>query len=117
MLQDRTGGPVARAERRRKLTLPVPAVYAHARWVLRIPECRSLKTKRSIIRGLRDRIRSRYPVSAAETDFANEHGRAEISVALVTSDATVADSILERLDAMVASDPRIFVIERERRYV
>jgi len=95
----------------------VPAVYAHARWVLRIPECRSLKTKRSIIRGLRDRIRSRYPVSAAETDFANEHGRAEISVALVTSNATVADSILERLDAMVASDPRIFVIERERRYV
>ena len=95
----------------------MPAVYAHARWVLRIPECRSLKTKRSIVRGLRDRIRARYPVSAAETDFADEHGRAEISVALVTSDPTVADSILERLDAMVASDPRYFVIERERRYV
>jgi len=95
----------------------VPAVYAHARWVLRIPECRSLKTKRSIVRGLRDRIRSRFPVSAAETDFADEHGRAEISVALVTSDAKVADSILERLDTLVASDPRVFVVERERRYV
>jgi uncharacterized protein YlxP (DUF503 family) len=56
-------------------------------------------------------------VSAAETDFADEHGRAELSVALVTSDATMADSILERLDALVSSDPRIFVVERERRYV
>ena len=95
----------------------MPAVFAHARWVLRIPECRSLKTKRSIVRGLRDRIRARYHVSAAETDFADEHGRAEISVALVTSDAAVAESILERLDALVSSDPRIFVIDRERRYV
>jgi uncharacterized protein YlxP (DUF503 family) len=76
-----------------------------------------LKTKRSIVRGLRDRIRARYHVSAAETDFADEHGRAELSVALVTSDATLADSILERLDALVSSDPRIFVVERERRYV
>ena len=95
----------------------MPAVYAHARWVLRIPDCQSLKTKRSIVRGLRDRIRSRYPVSAAETDFADEHGRAELSIALVTSDPGVAESILERLDALVSSDPRIFVIERERRYV
>ncbi len=69
------------------------------------------------MRGLRDRIRAKYPVSAAETDFADEHGRAELSVALVTSDATVAESILERLDALVSSDPRIFVVERERRYV
>lgn len=76
-----------------------------------------MKTKRSIVRGLRDRIRAKYPVSAAETDFADEHGRAELSVALVTSDATVAESILERLDALVSSDPRIFVVERERRYV
>ncbi|MCL7927766.1 MAG: DUF503 domain-containing protein [marine benthic group bacterium] len=76
-----------------------------------------MKTKRSIVRGLRDRIRARYPVSAAETDFADEHGRAELSVALVTSDATVAESILERLDTLVSSDPRIFVVERERRYV
>ena len=95
----------------------MPAVFAHARWVLRIPECRSLKTKRSIVRGLRDRMRARFPVSVAETDFADEHRRAELSVALVTSDATVADSILEKLDALVASDPRIFVVERERRYV
>jgi uncharacterized protein YlxP (DUF503 family) len=56
-------------------------------------------------------------VSAAETDFADEHQRTELSVALVTSDATVAESVLERLDALVSSDPRIFVVEREKRYV
>lgn len=93
----------------------MPAVYGHARWVLSLPGCASLKAKRSVVRGLRDRMRARFPVSAAETDFQDEHGRAELSVALVASDARLADSILERIDALVASDPRLYVIERERR--
>ncbi|MDT8435155.1 MAG: DUF503 domain-containing protein [Gemmatimonadota bacterium] len=91
----------------------MPAVYARARWVLRLPGCRSLKEKRRLVRGLRDRVRARFAVSVAETDFQEEHGRAELSVALVTSEAALADSILTRLDTLVAADPRWFVIERE----
>lgn len=91
------------------------AVYAHGRWVLSLPGCRSLKAKRSVVRSLRDRMRARFSVSAAETDFQDDHGRAELSVALVTSDARLADSILERIDALVSSDPRLYVIERDTR--
>ncbi len=91
------------------------ATFARGRWVLRIPECRSLKDKRRVVRSLRDRIRARFEVSAAETDFQDDHGRAELSVALVTSDSRLAGSLLERIDALVCSDPRVFVSERDTR--
>jgi uncharacterized protein YlxP (DUF503 family) len=91
------------------------AIFARGRWVLTLPGCRSLKAKRSVVRSLRDRVRARFPVSAAETDFQDDPGRAEISVALVTSDAPLADSILQKIDALVASDPRLYVVEREAR--
>lgn len=91
------------------------AVFARGRWVLALPGCRSLKAKRSVVRGLRDRVRARFRVSAAETDFQDDPGRAELSVALVTSDAPLADSILQKIDALVASDPRLYVVERETR--
>ncbi len=89
------------------------AVVGVARWVLHLPGCRSLKAKRKVVHSLRDRMRSRFGVSVAETDFQDEWRRAELCAALVTSDRRLAESILSKLDDHVASDPRAHVIERE----
>lgn len=91
----------------------MPATVAYGRWVLRIPECPSLKEKRRVIRSLRDRARARFPISVAETDYQNDRQMSEISAALVASDARLAESILDRVDAMICSDPRAYVVERE----
>lgn len=91
----------------------MPAVYGRARWELRIPDCQSLKDKRRVVHGLRDRARSRLKVSAAETAFQDEMRRAEVSIAFVSSDATLARSILDRADSLIASDPRVYVLETE----
>jgi hypothetical protein len=80
---------------------------------LHLPGCRSLKAKRKVVHSLRDRMRSRFGVSVAETDFQDEWRRAELCAALVTSDRRLAESILSKLDDHVASDPRAHVIERE----
>jgi uncharacterized protein YlxP (DUF503 family) len=88
-------------------------VYGRARWELRVPDCRSLKDKRRVVHGIRDRARSRLKVSAAETAHQGETQRAEISIAFVSSDATLARSILDRADALIASDPRVYVLETE----
>jgi uncharacterized protein YlxP (DUF503 family) len=88
-------------------------VYGRARWELRIPDCRSLKDKRRVVLGLRDRARSRLKVSAAETAYQDEMQRTEISIAFVSSDATLARSILDRADDLIASDPRVYVLETE----
>jgi len=91
----------------------LPAVVGVARWVLHLPGCQSLKGKRKIVRSLRDRLRSRFEVSVAETDFQDKWQRAELCAAVVTSDRRLAESILSRIDDHVGSDPRLFVVERE----
>ena len=91
----------------------MPACVGLGRWVLRIPGCQSLKAKRSVIRGMRDRLRARYRVSAAETDFQDEPQRAELTVSLVSSDYRLAESLLGKLDDLVCSDPRVHVVERD----
>jgi len=91
----------------------LPAVVGVARWVLHLPGCHSLKAKRKIVRSLRDRLRSRFEVSVAETDHQDQWQRAELCAALVASDRRLAESILSRLDDQVGSDPRLFVVERE----
>ena len=81
--------------------------------MLHLPGCHSLKAKRKIVRSLRDRLRSRFEVSVAETDHQDQWQRAELCAALVASDRRLAESILSRLDDQVGSDPRLFVVERE----
>jgi len=89
------------------------AVYGRARWELRIPDCPSLKEKRRVVHSLRDRVRARLRVSAAETDFQDDRRRAEISIAFVASDHGVAQSLLEQADAIISTDPRVYVLRTE----
>lgn len=89
------------------------AVVGVVRWRFHLPGCRSLKAKRSVVGSLKGRIQSQFKVSVAETDFQDMWQRAEICVALVTSDRSLAESLLDRLDRFVASDPRAHVVERD----
>jgi len=83
------------------------------RWLFRVPGCRSLKQKRSVVRSLRDRLASRYSISVSETDFQDDVQRAELTAALAASDRTQAESILGKVDDAICSDPRIYIIERD----
>ncbi|MEL7060806.1 MAG: DUF503 domain-containing protein [Acidobacteriota bacterium] len=50
---------------------------------LHLPEARSLKQKRKVVKGLVDRLHARLKVSVAETDHHDLHQRAEIGLAVV----------------------------------
>jgi len=93
------------------------AVFGRGRWELRVPDCPSLKDKRRVVQGLRDRVRSRFKVSAAETDFQDDRRRAEISVAFVASDRRIARSLLDRIDDLIAADPRVYVVTTDSELV
>jgi uncharacterized protein YlxP (DUF503 family) len=80
-------------------------------WELHLNSCTSLKQKRAILRSLKDRLRGRHNVSVAETDHQDTWQRAEICVALVSSDRRRADEVLSRVDALVASEPRVRIID------
>ena len=83
------------------------------RWVLHLPGCHSLKEKRKIVVGLRDRLNSRHRVSAAETDLQDKWQMAELCAVFVTSDFSLAQKLMDRLDRQVNSEMRVQVVERE----
>jgi len=83
-------------------------------WELSLPACGSLKEKRAVLRSIKDRIRHRFNVSVAETDFQDVWTRAELSVALVATDGRFAESVLDKVDDFVERNARA-VITRTRR--
>jgi hypothetical protein len=70
-------------------------------WELSLPGCRSLKQKRATVLSLKDRLRHKFKVSVAETDFQDLTDRAELTVALVASDGRLGESIADKLDRFV----------------
>ena len=84
---------------------------------LRIPGCRSLKEKRTVVRSIVDRLRKGMNVSVAETGYQDIHDRAELTVALVASDARLADSLADRVDRMVVERSHALVVATRREVV
>lgn len=78
-------------------------IVASQTWELSLPGCSSLKEKRAVIRSMRDRLRSKFNVSVAETGLQDVHARGELSIAIVTNDRRLATSILDKTDQFVES--------------
>ena len=78
---------------------------------LAVYESRSLKDKRRVIKSLKDRLRDRHKVSVAETDHQNTWQQAELSAAIVSSDRRQAQALLDRVDAFVASDAGVRIVD------
>lgn len=70
---------------------------AVAIYEIHIPQARSLKEKRSVVRSLRDRIRNKWEVSAAEVGHQDLHQRARIGVAAIASGGAQVEGMLEKI--------------------
>ncbi len=87
-----------------------------AGWELEILGARSLKEKRSVVRSLKDRLRTRFNVSVAETAYQDLWQRAEITVSTVAGDQRRVDEVLDRADRLVAGEVRARIIDSYRSY-
>ncbi|MEX2527992.1 MAG: DUF503 domain-containing protein [Gemmatimonadota bacterium] len=83
-------------------------------WEFSLPGCTSLKEKRSVLRSVKDRLRSRFNVSVSETAFHDVHSRGEISAAWVTTDQRQSDAVASSLDDFVASHARAVLVGTRR---
>lgn len=70
-------------------------ILGSCRIVLYLPGVHSLKEKRSIVKSVLGRLRSRFNISAAEVDAQDIHQRAVIGVACVSSSFDYARGQLE----------------------
>jgi uncharacterized protein YlxP (DUF503 family) len=87
------------------------------RLTFHIPHARSLKEKRSVVRRFRDRVRARYDVSIAEVGGQDVHQRAVFGVAVVSSDAAVCDSVLEKVAHEASVQPDAVLTDRSTELV
>jgi len=68
---------------------------------LHLPGCASLKDKRSIVRGLKDRIRARLHAAVAEVEFQDLWQRAALGVAVVSGESGHVDEMLQSVRQLV----------------
>jgi uncharacterized protein YlxP (DUF503 family) len=87
------------------LTLEVFFPYSH-----------SLKDKRRILRGLKDRLRGRYNVALAEVGYQDKWQRALVGIATLNSQAKVVEEILQRILAEAGCMEEAEVVGHEITY-
>jgi hypothetical protein len=76
----------------------------------------SLKGKRSVVKALIERVRSRYNAAVAEVDHLNAHERATIAVVCVSNEHAHADEMLQKIASFAAAqrlDMEILSVETE----
>ena len=78
-----------------------------ARVVLQIAGARSLKDRRKVVKGLKDRLRARLPVTVAEVGDVEAWQVATLGVAVVSNDRVRCDQVLSQVLAQARSSEAI----------
>lgn len=76
-----------------------------ARLAIQIPEARSLKDRRRVIKSLKDRLRARLPVSVAEVGELEKPGIAYVGLAVVSNESGRCSEILSAAVSMARVVP------------
>ncbi len=87
---------------------------ASLRIVLHIPQSRSLKEKRHVIRALKDRLQNKFNISIAEVDDNELWQRATLGVAAVANDGPFLDSVMTSVESAIAANPEVVIVDVER---
>jgi uncharacterized protein len=75
-----------------------------------IPEARSLKDKRSVIRSLKDRIVHHMNVSAAEIGHQDVWNLSELAFVTVAAESAIVQKRISELSTALRSNPRYVLL-------
>lgn len=76
-----------------------------------LPESTSLKSKRQILKRIKDRTHNRFNVSISEVDNGDLWQRATLGVAVVSKDQKYANGVLSRIADSLERENQAEVIE------
>jgi hypothetical protein len=74
----------------------------------------SLKEKRSIVKGILGRLKSRFNISIAEVDHQDNKTSAVIALAIVSNDGTFINQQLDAITKFMRNDGRFYLGQVER---
>ena len=77
------------------------------------PEAHSLKSKRQVIKSIKDRVRKRFNVSVAEVGGNDLWQRCDIAVAFVTNESRMADRVFNEIRNLVLNTPSVELINSD----
>ncbi len=75
-----------------------------------IPQSGSLKAKRQVIKGIRERIRRRFNVSVCELDNQDKWQRATLGVAFLSNGSSYVHQILSGVEKALEGEGRIEIL-------
>ena len=85
-------------------------------WQLQIPGCASLKEKRSVIKGLKQRLHNEFNISVAETAHHDVLQRSELAACVVAVDQPQANRVLGEADKLVEREARARIVDSYTTY-
>jgi uncharacterized protein YlxP (DUF503 family) len=68
-----------------------------------VENAHSLKDKRHVVKGLKDRLRHRFNVAVAEIDGLESWQRATVAAVTVSKDRTHAEQVIQAVEAAAAA--------------
>jgi uncharacterized protein YlxP (DUF503 family) len=84
---------------------------------LHLPQCRSLKEKRAVVRSMTDGARKRFAVAASETDHQDTWQRAQVAFAYVSGSSAHAADVIDEVERFVWSFTESEVLSAERNWL
>lgn len=80
---------------------------------LRLPGCDTLKEKRHRLKGVIERARSKFNVSASEVGKMDAHQSAEVAIAMVNRDRQIIEQVFSRVEELFANGNGLMVSSAE----
>ena len=82
---------------------------------LHLPPCGSRKEKRSLVRSMVERVRTRFNAACSEVGYQDDLRRTQIGIAVVSNRRSHAEQSLEAIEAALWSrQPEVEFLTRER---
>lgn len=83
-----------------------------ASFELFIPDAQSLKEKRFVVKSLKERLKAKFNISVAETEFQNLWQRSMIVVVTVSNEQNHIKKVLSNVSEFIERESRLVVIDR-----
>ncbi len=78
-----------------------------------IPESGSLKSKRFVLKSLKDKIRSKFNVSVAEVDENERWQRAVLGIAMVCNERKFIDQVMNQIFNLVSEESEVEITNQQ----
>ena len=79
-----------------------------------VPDARSLKDKRRVVKGMTERLRNRFNVSVAEVGFQNQPKRCTLGVAMVSQESRAIHSQMDKIVDVMRRTPGLSLLDYNR---